>query len=146
MNTLPDHMTRQATSDIGQMIGRELLNVDTDKQTIDMAFNIDSRFLNMQGVIHGGIIATMLDTLCGAVIYANTDPTQFAGQMTLEMKTSFFKAGQPGAYQGKGRVLRLGKSIAFAESELYDSEGDCVGRASATFKRRANKIHNKHQK
>lgn len=115
------------------MLKRELIAVDVEQQTIEMRFNVDERFLNMRGVIHGGIIATMLDTLCGASIYATAEPTAQVGQMTLEMKTSFLKAAQPGVFRGVGRVLRRGKSIAFTESELYNSESECVACASATF-------------
>jgi uncharacterized protein (TIGR00369 family) len=87
----------------------------------------------MQGVLHGGAYATMLDTACGVAIRSRLDMDKFAGHATLELKTSYLKAGTPGDYLAKGQVQRIGKSIAFADATLYNSDNELVGSASATF-------------
>jgi acyl-coenzyme A thioesterase PaaI-like protein len=50
------------------------------------------------------------------------------------LKTSYLKAGKPGKYVAKGRVLRMGRSVAYSEAALYDGDGALVSKASATFK------------
>jgi acyl-coenzyme A thioesterase PaaI-like protein len=40
------------------------------------------------------------------------------------------KAARPGKFVGKGRVIRLGRNIAFTEAELFDEAGDLVARAT----------------
>ena len=42
------------------------------------------------------------------------------------------KAARPGRFVGKGRVISLGKTIAFTEAELFDEAGDLVARATFT--------------
>jgi len=51
---------------------------------------------------------------------------------TVEMKTSFFRPAMPGPLRGIGRVIRLGKTIAFTEGELFDAEGRMVAKATGT--------------
>lgn len=124
---------------IGEMLGREILSVDRDQRTVEMAFELGDVFMNFQRVIHGGIVATLLDTLCGVAIRMSYDSEQYAGHVTLELKTSFLAAAYPGRFTGTGRVLRLGKSVAFAESELFNADAEKIASASATFKLRKRK-------
>lgn len=42
------------------------------------------------------------------------------------------KAARAGRFVGKGRVVSLGKTIAFTEAELFDEDGDLVARATFT--------------
>ena len=69
----------------------------------------------------------MLDTACGVAIN-RLDMEKYAGHATLELKTSYLKAGAPGDYLAKGQVQRIGKSIAFADATLYNSDNELVGR------------------
>jgi acyl-coenzyme A thioesterase PaaI-like protein len=62
------------------------------------------------------------------------DLEKYRGHATLELKTSYLKAGKPGKYVAKGRVLRMGRSVAYSEAALYDGDGALVSKASATFK------------
>ena len=64
------------------------------------------------------------------------------GHATLELKTSYLKAGAPGDYLAKGQVQRIGKSIAFADATLYNSDNDWLA-VSATFILRQRKTINK---
>ena len=48
---------------------------------------------------------------------------KYRGHATLELKTSYLKAGKPGKYIAKGKVLRMGRSVAYSEASLFDSEG-----------------------
>ena len=136
MRDLPVDFSLANDGGIGQMINREVVDYDAKTKTVFMRFKLDDVFLNFQGVIHGGIIATLLDTVCGVTIRLGYDPHEFAGHVTLELKTSFFEAAQPGVFIGEGRLLRLGKSIAFSEGVLKNEKGRVVAHASATFKLR----------
>lgn len=119
-------------SHVGALIGREVIVMEAGLS--EAHFTLGDVWLNMQGILHGGAYATMLDTCCGMAIRSLLDLEAYRGHSTLELKTSYLKAGHPGKFVGKGRVLRMGRSVAFAEADLFDAAGDKVGTASATFK------------
>ena len=133
MRDLPKDASATPDSALAKLIGRKILAFDTDKGQVEVGFTITDDFINMQGVLHGGAYATMLDTACGVAIRSRLDMDKFAGHATLELKTSYIKAGSPGDYLAKGQVQRIGKSIAFADATLYNSDNELVGSASATF-------------
>ena len=119
------------TSALGEMIGREIIRMEDGESEVQ--FIMDERWMNMQGILHGGAYATMLDTACGVAARSMLDLDVHKGHVTLELKTSYFKGGQPGTYIAKAKVLRMGKRISYIEGSLFDEAGDLVSRASATF-------------
>ena len=119
-------------SEIGKLIGRELIVMEDGLS--EVAFEMGETWLNMQGILHGGAFATMLDTACGVAIRSLLDLEKYRGHATLELKTSYLQAGKPGKYIAKGKVLRMGRSIAYSEASLFDEDGVMVSTASATFK------------
>ena len=133
MRDLPKDASATSDSALAKLIGRKILAFDTETGQVEVGFTITDDFINMQGVLHGGAYATMLDTACGVAIRSRLDMDKFAGHATLELKTSYLKAGAPGDYLAKGQVQRIGKSIAFADATLYNSDNELVGSASATF-------------
>jgi len=132
-----DGLLTGAQSDIGALINRKTVKMDNGLS--EVTFDIPTSFLNLQGVLHGGAFATMLDTACGAAVRSALDTEKYAGHATVELKTSYLKGGAPGFYRAMGRVIRMGKSIAFADADLFDVNEELVGRASATFKLRPRK-------
>ena len=132
MTPLQGFSPEVSESHVGQLIGREVILMEGGLS--EAHFTLGDVWLNMQGILHGGAYATMLDTCCGMAIRSLLDLDKYRGHSTLELKTSYLKAGRPGKFVGKGRVLRMGRSVAYAEAGLFDDQGDEVGRASATFK------------
>lgn len=122
----------EGASHMGDLLGREIVLMEGGFS--EARFTIGDVWLNMQGILHGGAYAAMLDTCCGMAIRSKLDLEKYRGHSTLELKTSYFKAGHPGVFIGKGQVLRMGRSIAYSDASLFNADGDEVGRASATFK------------
>ena len=118
-------------SEMGEMIGREIIRMGDGESEVQ--FTMDERWMNMQGILHGGAYATMLDTACGVAARSMLDMDVYKGHVTLELKTSYFKGGRPGKYIGKGKVLRMGKRVSYIEASLFNEDGNLVSRASATF-------------
>jgi uncharacterized protein (TIGR00369 family) len=55
------------------------------------------------------------------------------GVPTIELKTSFFAPARAGVpLFAEGRCLRLGKRIAFMESDLFDEAGTLLARLSTS--------------
>lgn len=111
-------------------LGWELVAVDPDAGTMDVAFTATEEFTNPIGNVQGGLLAAMLDDTLGPALVATLDEGQFA--VTLELKVSFLRPARPGRFVGHGRVAHRGGSIAFLEGNLAGEDGDHVATATAT--------------
>lgn len=114
----------------GELLGWTLRRIDPQAGTIEIGFIADERFLNPAGNVQGGFLAAMLDDTQGPAVFAMTGGAVYAP--TIDFTISFIKPARPGSFVGKGRVVSLGKTVAFTEAELFDEAGDLVARATFT--------------
>jgi uncharacterized protein (TIGR00369 family) len=113
-----------------QTLSLELIRVDQSHGSVRLKMVGLAAWCNPRGALQGGFVTAMLDeamAIAGIV----------AGDMafavpTLELKTTFLRPCPAGPVEAEGRVVRWGKSAAFLEADLYDSEGRHVARASST--------------
>ena len=112
------------------VLGWELVSVDPDAGTIEVAFTATDQFLNPVGVIQGGFLAAMLDDTMGPALVATLGPGRFAP--TADLHVQFLRPARPGRLTGRGRVVRRGKDVAFLAGELLDESGQIVAAATAT--------------
>jgi len=115
---------------VAKTLGWTLRAIDPEAGTIEVGFTAGENFTNPTGAVQGGFVAAMLDDTMGPAVFAMGKGEIFAP--TLDLNVSFIRPARPGAFTGMGRVVSLGKSIAFLEGELYDSEGVLVARSTAT--------------
>lgn len=88
---------------------------------------------NPIGMVHGGYAATLLDSACGCAVHASLGARQ--SYTTLELKVAYHKAltQQTGALRAEGRVLSIGRRVAFAEAKLIDATGRLYASATSTL-------------
>lgn len=116
-------------------LGWELLSVNPEDRTIEVAFNASEAFLNPAGFIQGGFLAAMLDDTMGPALVACLNPGDFAP--TTDLHVQFLRPVRPGRLIGRGRVVRRGREVGFLAGELVDTEGAVVAVATATVQIRA---------
>lgn len=92
----------------------------------------DSRFQNTIGSIHGGWIATILDSALGCAVH--TTLAAGRGYATAELKISYLRplTQSLGLVRADGRVLSVGNKIAFAEGTLFGPDGKKYAHATST--------------
>src|ERR1700733_8959713 len=100
------------------LLGWELVSIDPDAGTIEVAF-----------------AAAMLDDTMGPALVATLGPGQFAP--TTDLHVQFLRPARPGRLIGRGRVVRRGKDVAFLAGELADDSGQIVAVGTATAQIRA---------
>jgi uncharacterized protein (TIGR00369 family) len=88
---------------------------------------------NPIGMVHGGYAATLLDSACGCAVHASLNVTQ--GYTTLELKVAYHKAltDKTGKVRAEGRVISIGRRVAFAEARLIDANGKLYASATSTL-------------
>ena len=111
-------------------LGWELLHVDPEAGTIEVAFNTGEHLLNPAGVIQGGFLAAMLDDTLSPALAATLPPGQFAP--TLDMHVQFLRPASLGRLSGHGEIVKRGKEICFLSGRLADARGKLLAIATAT--------------
>ena len=85
------------------------------------------------GVIHGGAVTTLIDTVCGlAVITAPDEPSRVA---TLDLRIDYLRPATPlRDLYARAEVYKLTRHVAFLRAEAYeDDPRDLVAAATGTF-------------
>jgi uncharacterized protein (TIGR00369 family) len=113
-----------------ETLSLELISVNQAQGKIRLKMIGLAAWCNPRGALQGGFVTAMLDE---AMAVAGIVAGEMAFAVpTLELKTTFLRPCRAGPVEAEGRVVRWGKSAAFLEADLYDSEGRHVARASST--------------
>jgi uncharacterized protein (TIGR00369 family) len=114
-----------------QTLGFRMVAVSQAEKMVEVAFDAKAELLlNPMKQIQGGYLCAMLDEAMSVACMVASGMTHVAP--TLEMKTSFLRPAMPGQIKGVGRVVKWGRSVAFTEGELYDSDGRLLAKATGT--------------
>ena len=91
---------------------------------------VGPRHLQVHGVVHGGILATLADTVAAIAAYSTVP--RGSEIATIEMKINFLEAVSEGVLRAEGRVLRTGRNFVVTECEIRQS-GLLIAKALLTF-------------
>lgn len=80
----------------------------------------------MPGTIHFAVLATLAEVAAAAAAGAAVVPTALSLQL--------LRRARPGALEARGRVLKAGRTLIFAEGEVFQ-DGELVAKAAVTFAR-----------
>ena len=93
---------------------------------------VGERHLNMGGVAHGGVHATMLDTAMGGTLVSILAKEEWCA--TAQIDISYLNAVNKGDHLiATAEVVRRGRNLAHLEGTLVDSEGRKVAPAKGTW-------------
>lgn len=116
----------------GRLLGQQITEADPEAGRVVIEYEAKPEFCNPMGSVQGGFISAMLDD--AAAIACVVASRGKVGVPTLEMKVSFLRAARPGKLRVVGQVMKLGRSIAFLESHLYDMDGKLLAHSTQTAK------------
>lgn len=120
----------KATPPAAALLGWQLVREDPEAGTIEIAFCPDERMLNSAGTVQGGFVAAMLDDTMGPALVSMSGGRVMPSSINLTV--SFLRPVKPGRVVGRGRVVKLGKAIAFLEAELFDDDGVLLARGTSS--------------
>ncbi len=128
MTQLPEELPRSALMDL---IGGELDSWEEGR--VVMSIKLEDRHMNPGGVLHGGVLTTLMDEATAHAIA--TVRGLEAPLATVDMNVSFLAAARPGdELQCEARTLRVGRAVAFAEAEVRRrGRGDLVAKGRFTY-------------
>jgi uncharacterized protein (TIGR00369 family) len=90
---------------------------------------VKKEILNSNGVLHGGAVTTILDSIIGATI-RSTGNVRVA---TVSLTTQFISPVTEGTLFASAKVMNPGKRIQYVESKVSNEKGEIIGTALGTF-------------
>jgi uncharacterized protein (TIGR00369 family) len=82
------------------------------------------------GILHGGAIMTLADTLGAICAFFNLPPG--AATSTIESKTNFFAAVRSGHVEGVTHPLHVGRRTIVVQTDVRDATGRRVAQVTQT--------------
>lgn len=106
--------------------------VEAEAGRVVFTFDPAEHHLNPLGVVHGGMIATLLDTCAGCAVH--TTLPAGTGYTSIDLAVRFLRpvTAASGTIRGEGVVLSSGRRTALAEARAFDSAGRLVAHATST--------------
>ena len=104
--------------DVG--IGYSVLEIDLAK-----------KHLQPFGMVHGGVFASIIDAASFWSIYFRLED-QSAGLTTVDLKLNYLAPAASGKLIARGRQIKLGKTLGYAEAEVTDETGKILAHGSST--------------
>ncbi len=74
------------------------------------------------GLVHGGVLATLADTAAALAAYTLAAPGQRI--VTIEFKINYLRPAAGSALLCRGTVLRPGRTITVSEAEIFSLDGE----------------------
>lgn len=102
-----------------------------------ISLKVEPHHLNRAGVIHGGVLATLLDHgggICG-LYCAKPGHTRLG--MTLSLTCNFISQAKSGIVTVTGRQTAAGRKIYFAATEVRDEAGKLIASGTSVHRFRS---------
>lgn len=122
-------------------IGMELVEIKAREVRLRVPYDPKLVGNPETGVIHGGVITTLLDNACGIAVFAALE--QATSIATLDLRIDYMRAATPGlAVLAHAECYKIGHAIAFVRGVAYhDDPAQPIATAAAAFMLAANKSH-----
>jgi uncharacterized protein (TIGR00369 family) len=116
---------------IGKTLGFTALEIEEGR--VVFGAQPDETVYNPIGTVHGGYLATLLDSALGCAVHSTLKAGQ--GYTTLELKVSYLRAvtKDTGPIRAEGEVIRAGRRAAFTEGVITDEQGRVYATATSTL-------------
>jgi uncharacterized protein (TIGR00369 family) len=109
-------------------LGIRLLAVGHDRAELELPF--DPRLATAGDVVHGGAIASLIDTAGMAAAWSDETRPESPRGATVSMTVDYLAAVVATDLIARARVVRRGGTLCFCEVGVSDERGELVARGS----------------
>jgi uncharacterized protein (TIGR00369 family) len=127
-----------------QVIGLQITDISLERVSAEFAMKPQLIGNMTHQILHGGVIATALDTIGGAMamsaVYAALKGTpkeertmRILKLATLDMRVDYLKPGRGKLFTVSASVLRVGKKVCVTRMELENEDHELIACGTATY-------------
>src|SRR3712207_1942783 len=103
---------------------------EADDGSARITFEVTDEHLNPAGTLHGGVLATLVDTAMGTAVRSTTDDGDVPA--TSQLTVTYLRPGTTGPLAVTARVRTKGEHLTVCEADV-EQDGKAIGHAVATF-------------
>jgi len=92
---------------------------------------------NRAGIVHGGVLATLIDTSCGFAATWCPQPGRVRRVVTLSLTTTFTGPARHGTLRAIAQRKAGGSRIVFCSAEILDGSGRLIAMGEGSFRYRS---------
>jgi uncharacterized protein (TIGR00369 family) len=96
-----------------------------------LEIDLDKKHLQPFGSVHGGVFASIIDAAAFWAVYYGIEDQQ-AGVTTVDLKLNFLAPAAGGKLIAKGRQIKVGKTLGYAEAEVFSAENRLLAHGTST--------------
>ncbi|WP_372988385.1 PaaI family thioesterase [Marinobacter sp.] len=117
------------------LLGYRQVSWEENEAVIELA--LESRHLNLGGVIHGGVLTSLLDIVLAQAGTYCPYPGRMRKAITLSLTTTFTGQCSGGVIRVTGRKRAGGTRIFNSTGEVHDDQGNLLAIGEGTFRIRS---------
>lgn len=127
---LMSHPSAADAPSIRRLLGMRFDEIEPGHVVMSLETKPD--FANPHGTVHGGIAATMLDSVMGCAVH--TMLPAGVGYTTLEIKINYIRAAHLGGHRliATGDTIHVGRRTATAHGQIHDDQGRLIAHGTTT--------------
>jgi uncharacterized protein (TIGR00369 family) len=110
-------------------LGVRLVSVDATGVVIDMPWREEFVSDAEARYTHGGILASLIDLSADYAIAAQLG----RGVPTVDLRVDYHRPAFPGRLVARAKVVKLGNTLASAETHVFDEENNLVASGRGAF-------------
>ena len=103
---------------------------EVEEGTARLEFEATEEHLNPAGTVHGGVLATLVDTAMGTAVRSATDDGDVPA--TSQLTVTYLRPGKPGRLTVAARVRTRGEHLTVCDADV-EQDGRSLVHAIATF-------------
>lgn len=127
-----------------QFLDIEIDELNLERVTMHLPMKPELIGNYVQGILHGGVIATLLDVTGGAMaligamdrhqhLSTHERMSKLAKLGTIDLRVDYLRPGRGQRFTACASLLRSGNKVAVVRSELFNEEGLLVAVGTGTY-------------
>lgn len=112
-----------------ELLSMKLQDVGVGYSVLEI--DLAQKHLQPFGMVHGGVFASIIDAAAFWSLYFAVED-QNAGLTTVDLKLNFLAPAAAGKLIARGRQIKMGNTLGYAEAEVTDEEGNILSHGTST--------------
>jgi len=102
-----------------------------ERGVADMEMDLERAHLQAFGFVHGGAIASLIDTAAFWSAFCEIDASD--GITSVDLNVNYLAPCRKGRLTATGRRIKLGRKLGLGEASIFDEGGKLVGHGTSTI-------------
>ncbi|MFX1324406.1 MAG: PaaI family thioesterase [Promethearchaeota archaeon] len=111
-------------------LGMEIKDIGNGRASFEIVIREE---LTQNGMVHGGVIASLIDSSCACAAYSLVYPNGYI--TTIDLQIQYLKPASKGCLYAKAKCIKRGKFIYFCKAKVWNDEEQLISTGSSQLLR-----------